>query len=199
MGSTRPEMAFSSVDLPAPLVPSRAMISPSSHLEVDAEQHLHLVVGHVDAAAHEEGVAWVRPGAAPPLVRAVLSAEQLHRRPCRARASRPPRAPADAGSGSGVGRPCAGARARPRLPAAAPGCTPGRSPSGRWPRRSSPTPPRGAPRRRPRRPAPLLPAPPGGRPPATARGCRAGGPPSAGSGHASGSRPRPTRPGRSTC
>ena len=28
MGSTNPEMALSSVDLPAPLVPSRAMISP---------------------------------------------------------------------------------------------------------------------------------------------------------------------------
>ena len=44
----------SSVDLPAPFVPSRATISPSPHLEVDAEQHLHLVVGDVDAAAHEQ-------------------------------------------------------------------------------------------------------------------------------------------------
>ena len=48
-------MARSKVDFPAPLVPSRATISPSLHLQVDAEEHLHLVVGDVDAAAREQG------------------------------------------------------------------------------------------------------------------------------------------------
>ena len=53
-GAPTPAMALSSVDLPAPLVPSSATTSPSSTLEVDAEQHLHAVVGDVDVADEEE-------------------------------------------------------------------------------------------------------------------------------------------------
>ena len=47
-------MPLSSVDLPAPLVPSRATISPWAHVEVDAEEDLHRPVGHVDAAARQQ-------------------------------------------------------------------------------------------------------------------------------------------------
>ena len=54
MGSTTPDTAFSSVDLPAPFVPSRATHSPGADVEVDAEEHLHLVVGDLDAAAGEQ-------------------------------------------------------------------------------------------------------------------------------------------------
>ena len=46
--STTPQMALSRVDLPAPLVPSRATISPSSHLEVDAEEDLDVAVADVE-------------------------------------------------------------------------------------------------------------------------------------------------------
>ena len=36
------------VDLPAPLVPSRASTSPRRDLEADVEQDLHVAVGEVD-------------------------------------------------------------------------------------------------------------------------------------------------------
>ena len=63
-GSSRPEMARSSVDLPEPLVPSRATISPGSHVEIDTEQHLHAVVVDVEAA-HRAASAVGRPGQRP--------------------------------------------------------------------------------------------------------------------------------------
>ena len=41
-------MTRSTVDLPAPFVPSSATVSPGCDLEVDVEQHLHRPVGEVE-------------------------------------------------------------------------------------------------------------------------------------------------------
>ncbi len=57
--STMPEMALSRVDLPAPLVPSRATIGALGHLEVDAEQHLDVAVEDVEAPGN--AAAWTGP------------------------------------------------------------------------------------------------------------------------------------------
>ena len=48
-------MTRSTVDFPAPLVPSSATVSPSTHVEVDAEEHLHGAVGEVDVAQLQHG------------------------------------------------------------------------------------------------------------------------------------------------
>ena len=50
----RPQMARSSVDLPAPLVPSSATTSPSADVQVDVEEDLQLSVGHVDPGHLEQ-------------------------------------------------------------------------------------------------------------------------------------------------
>ena len=54
LGATSPEIARSTVDFPAPLVPSSAIVSPSAQLEAHAEQHLHLAVRDVDRPQAEE-------------------------------------------------------------------------------------------------------------------------------------------------
>ena len=47
-------MARSTVDLPAPFVPSSAIVSPAAQLEAHAEQHLHLAVRDVDRPQAEQ-------------------------------------------------------------------------------------------------------------------------------------------------
>ena len=50
VGRTSPQTIFTSVDLPAPLGPSRPISSPGADLEVDAAQRLHRSVGLAQAA-----------------------------------------------------------------------------------------------------------------------------------------------------
>ena len=47
-GTASPLITRSTVDFPAPFVPSSASVSPFLHLEVDAEEHLHRAVREVD-------------------------------------------------------------------------------------------------------------------------------------------------------
>ena len=50
-----PEIAFSVVDLPAPLAPSSATIAPLRHIEAQAAQHQDdVVIHHLDVAHGEQ-------------------------------------------------------------------------------------------------------------------------------------------------
>ena len=52
---SRPEIAFSVVDLPAPLAPSSATIAPLRHVEAEAAQHQDdVVIDHLDVAHGEQ-------------------------------------------------------------------------------------------------------------------------------------------------
>ena len=66
VGVVEPETARSSVDLPAPFVPSRATISPCVDLEVDVEEHLVGAVEEVEVVDLEGRDAPRRPGGACP-------------------------------------------------------------------------------------------------------------------------------------
>src|SRR5437763_41945 len=61
---------------------------PLLNVQVDAEQHLHLVVGDVDTATREEGLAVDRPTNAVPVLRRRPPRQADHERLPRARASR---------------------------------------------------------------------------------------------------------------
>ena len=76
-GVHRPLITLSSVDFPAPFVPSSATVSPSPHREVDAEQHLHPPVGEVDARAPEQLVAAPRSARPSPSTAAATSVARL--------------------------------------------------------------------------------------------------------------------------
>ena len=66
-GRSRPEIARSSVLLPAPLLPTSATMSPSAHREIDAAQHADMAVADFQAAHLQQGRAGAHDAACPTL------------------------------------------------------------------------------------------------------------------------------------